>query len=141
MFALDDSPDRFTKLAVVHRGLERIAATSFAEIRDELEVDLKGLQAHSFLGKGPMGAHEPQATQFDGVPPGPPPRGQGPGPSAEGRRRRRLTEVARLRHLLCGLPARALGTPGPSPRARVPLGPFAGRKAARQWQRLARPGR
>ena len=52
MVALDDSPDRFAKLAVVHRGLELVAATSFAEVRDELEVDLKGLRAPGFLGKG-----------------------------------------------------------------------------------------
>ena len=88
MVALDDGPDCFAKLAVVHRGLESVAAPSFAEVHDELEVHLKGLRADGLLGKGPMGTHEPQATQFDAVPPGPgagPRRGMATAPAQRGR--------------------------------------------------------
>jgi hypothetical protein len=62
MVALDHGPDRFAQLAVVHRGFERVAATSFTEVRDQIQVHLERLRAKGFLGKGPVGTDEPKAT-------------------------------------------------------------------------------
>src|SRR5439155_854597 len=59
--------DSMSEGAIVHCVGQLVGLACGAQIGLDVHVDLEGLGPDLLLGKGPVGAHRPQASQFDPV--------------------------------------------------------------------------